>query len=389
MLAFQGMTNHLLSRSRHVHQVNAAFRRGPIAAILGPRQVGKTTLARIVAKGSAHEYFDLEDPLSAARLREPMQTLSALRGLVVIDEVQRQPKLFEVLRVLVDRPGNRARFLILGSASPQLVKGVSESLAGRVSFIDLPGFNLEEVGIGKQAQLWLRGGFPRSFLARSNEQSFAWREDFIRTLLERDVPQLGITVPSETLSRYWSMIAHYHGQTVNHAELARALGSSEPTAKRYLDLLTGLFMVRQLQPWFENVGKRLVKSPKVYVRDSGLLHAIFGLPTKRDLEGHPKLGASWEGFAMEQIIQQAKGYEPYFWATHSGAELDLLLVRGQKRVGVEFKYADAPKLTNSMKIAMEDLRLKQLFVVYPGEPRFALQPKIECIGLNQIQELDI
>lgn len=383
------MPSRLKDRPSYVDAIRKALRRSPIVAILGARQVGKTTLARLVARGQAHEWFDLENPLDMQRLRAPQQTLSPFRGLVVIDEIQHQPKLFELLRVLVDRPDNRARFLILGSASPHLVKGVSESLAGRITMIDLPGFGVTEIDPARQKRLWLRGGFPRSFLARSDAESFAWRTDYIRTLLERDIPQLGITIPATTLQRFWSMVAHYHGQVLNNAELARSLGSSEPTVRRYLDLLSGVFLVRQLQPWHENLGKRQVKTPKVYVRDSGLLHALFELPQMRNLQGHPKLGASWEGFVIEQILTTPARQQGYFWATHTGAELDLLLMRGGRKIGVEIKYSDAPGLTKSMRIASEELKLEHLWVVYPGEKRYPLAPKIEAIGLSEaLREFD-
>ena len=378
------MPKHPNDRSSYVSAVRGAMRRSPIVGILGPRQVGKTTLARLVAGGKAHEWFDLENAIDAERLREPGQTLSPLRGLVVIDEIQHLPKLFELLRVLVDRPGNRAKFLILGSAAPHLVRGVSETLAGRIAMIDLPGFQLPEIDSARRNRLWLRGGFPRSFLARSDVGSFAWRKDYIRTIVERDVPQLGITVPAVTLERFWSMVAHYHGQILNMADLARSLGSSEPTVRRYLDLLSGLFLIRQLQPWYENLGKRQVKTPKVYVRDTGLLHAILGLPQMRDLQGHPKLGASWEGFVIEQILSQPGWHQGYFWATHAGAELDLLLVKGRKRIGIEIKYADAPKLTNSMKIATQELGLDRLWVVYPGDKPYSLSEKVGVVGLREL-----
>jgi len=384
MLDFQGMSPALHVRSEYVNSIHKALRRSPVVAILGPRQVGKTTLARLVAKGREPEWFDMENAIDANRLREPMQALSSLKGLVVIDEIQHSPTLFELLRVLVDRPDNRARFLILGSAAPHLVKGVSESLAGRIAMIDLPGFRLNEVPEDRQQRLWIRGGFPRSFLARSESDSFAWRKDYVRTILERDVPQLGITVPASTLERFWSMVAHYHGQVLNQAELARALGSSEPTVRRYLDILTGLFLVRQLQPWFENVGKRQVKSPKLYVRDTGLLHTILGLPQLRDVQGHPKLGASWEGFVIEQILSQQGWQQGYFWATHAGAELDLLLVKGTRRIGIEVKYADAPKLTKSMTIAAEELHLNHLWAVYPGEKSYSLAKNVEAVGLPEL-----
>jgi predicted AAA+ superfamily ATPase len=294
-------------------------------------------------------YFDLEDPVDTRRLSTPLRALEDLSGLVVIDEVQRLPELFELLRVLVDRPGNRTRFLLLGSASPQLVRGVSESLAGRIGFIDLSVFNLNEVGIQKRDRLWVRGGFPRSFLAKDEEASMAWREDFIRTLLERDIPQLGISIPSETIRRFWTMVAHYHGQVWNAAEFARSMGTAEKTARRYLDILAGAYMVRVLAPWFENMGKRQVKAPKIYIRDTGVLHTLLQVRTLADLKGHPKLGASWEGFALEHVIAAFGTRDAYFWATHSGAELDVLLMTQGRRFGFEFKYADAPGRSRSSR----------------------------------------
>jgi predicted AAA+ superfamily ATPase len=310
--------------------------------------------------------------------------LEPLRGLVVLDEVQRKPALFELLRVLADRRGTPARFLILGSASPDLVRGVSESLAGRVRFVDMGGFSLAEVGARNGERLWLRGGFPRAFLAPSEERSRAWRGDFIRSFLERDIPQLGISVPAAALRRFWVMVAHYHGQVWNAAEFARSLGSSEPTARRYLDLLAGAFVVRLLSPWHENVSKRQVKAPKVYVRDTGLLHALLGLGSRRDLLGHPKVGASWEGFVIEQILSEADPREAYFWATHSGAELDLLLFRKGARLGFEVKFTDAPRVTKSMQVAKSDLRLRRLYVVYPGPRSFRLGEGIEALSLHDL-----
>lgn len=321
-----------------------------------------------------------------ARLEHPAATLEPLEGLVVIDEVQRKPELFELLRVLADRDPLPARFLILGSASPTLVKGVSESLAGRVTFVDVSGFDLTEVGAAAYERLWLRGGFPRSFLAEDEAASFEWRNDFIRTFLERDVPQLGISIPSATLLRFWTMLAHFHGQVWNAAELARSLGSSEGTARRYLDLLSSVFLVRQLTPWFANVGKRQVKAPKVYVRDPGLLHALLGLGEKSALEGHPKLGASWEGFALEQVLALTGERNVYFWATHAGAELDLLLFSGGRRFGIELKYGDAPRVTRSMRIAIEDLELERLFVVHPGSESFPLDERIEGVSILDLTE---
>jgi len=330
--------------------------------------------------------FDLEDPRSVARLEHPMSALEPLEGLVVIDEIQRKPELFSILRVLADREPQRARFLILGSASPDVVKGVSESLAGRVTFVDVGGFDLSEVGAASFEPLWLRGGFPRSFLAEDDAASMAWREDFIRTFLERDVAQLGISIPAPTLRRFWTMLAHYHGQVWNAAELARSLGASEGTARRYLDLLTSVFLVRQLPPWFANTGKRQVKSPKVYVRDSGLLHALLGLADKPALESHPKLGASWEGFALEQVLGLLDTRDPYFWATHGGAELDLLVFVQGRAFGIELKYGDAPRVTRSMRTALVDLALERLFVVHPGRESFPMTDSIEALSILDLEQ---
>lgn len=372
-----------LNRPALLAHIRLALRTGPIVALLGPRQCGKTTLARKVAADGA-EYFDLEDPVALARLAEPMTALSSLRGLVIIDEVQRLPSLFPVLRVLADRPRIPARFLLLGSASPELVRHSSETLAGRIAFVDMAGFSLREAGAPAQRKLWLRGGFPRSFLARSEADSFAWREDFIRTFLERDIAQLGILVPPAVLRRLWMMLAHYHGQTWNASEIARSLGEAHTTVKRHLDILTGAFMTRQLPPWFENLSKRQIRSPKVYIRDTGLLHALLGLRTFAALEGHPKLGASWEGFVLEQAILAAGERNAYYWATQGGAELDLLLQLQGRRYGVEIKYSDAPSLTKSMTIASKDLRLTRLYVVYPGSHRYALDKNIEALSLDAL-----
>jgi predicted AAA+ superfamily ATPase len=333
------------------------------------------------------EFFDLENPVDLRRLSAPMMTLEKLSGLVVIDEVQRRPDLFELLRVLVDRPANPARFLLLGSASPRLVRAVSESLAGRIGFIDLSGFDLRETGAEHQDRLWTRGGFPRSFLAHDDAASLAWREGFIRTFLERDIPQLGITIPAETLRRFWTMMAHYHGEIWNAAQFARSLGASENTARSYLDILAGAFMVRVLAPWFENVGKRQVKSPRVFLRDTGILHALLQIGTLPDLQAHPKLGASWEGFAIEQVVGLLDTRDTYFWATHGGAELDLLVSLGGKRYGFEFKYADAPGRTRSMLIAREDLGLERLWIVYPGAREYALDDAIHVVPLASIPRL--
>ncbi|MFM8620279.1 MAG: ATP-binding protein [Opitutaceae bacterium] len=360
----------------------------PAVAIEGPRQCGKTTLARFLAASEPEvTFFDLESPADRQRLATPEQTLRPLRGLVVIDEAQRMPEIFPVLRVLLDRPEVPARFLLTGSASPELIRGLSESLAGRVGILDLAGFDLTEAGATNWSSLWIRGGFPRSFLAPDDHASFIWRQDFIRTFLERDVPQLGIRIPAEKLRRFWTMIAHYHGQIWNAAEFGRALGSDEKTARRYLDLLAGAFLVRVLPPWFENLGKRQVKAPKIYVRDPGLLHALHGLGDRQALLGHPKLGASWEGFILEQLIALLPSRDTYFWATHAGAELDLMVMKGGKRYGFEMKYNDAPGTTRSMHTALADLHLEHLWVIYPGESRYPLDDRITVTPAREIPEL--
>lgn len=377
----------LIPRPTVIAQITQALTIHPIAALLGPRQCGKTTVARLVGAQQASTYFDLENPVDARRLSAPLTVLQALSGLIIIDEVQRQPELFELLRVLVDRPQNAARFLVLGSASPQLVHAAAESLAGRIGFVDLTGFDLTEVDSAQRDRLWLRGGFPRAFLAGDDTASMIWRQDFIRTFLERDIPQLGITIPAETLRRFWTMVAHYHGQTWNSAEFARSLGASEVTARRYLDILAGAYMVRILPPWYENLGKRQVKSPKTYVRDSGILHGLLQLETLSDLQAHPKLGASWEGFAIEQIIGLLGTRDAYFWATHGGAELDLLVHLRGKHYGFEIKYADAPGTTRSMQTALHDLALEHLWVVYPGQQEYALDERITVLPLDALPRL--
>jgi len=376
-----------LPRPTVIDQIARVLAVHPIAALLGPRQCGKTTVARMIGERQPSTYFDLENPVDMRRLSAPLTVLEALSGLVIIDEVQQQPELFELLRVLVDRPVNSAHFLLLGSASPQLVRGVSESLAGRIGFVDLSGFDLAEVDTSQRDRLWLRGGFPRSFLADDDSASMAWREGFFRTFLERDIPQLGITIPAETLRRFWMMVAHYHGQVWNAAEFARSLGTSEVTARRYLDILAGAYMVRVLPPWFENVSKRQVKSPKVYIRDSGVLHGLLQLGTLPELQSHPKLGASWEGFAVEQIIRLLDTRDAYFWATHGGAELDLMVLAGGKRYGFEIKYADAPGTNRSMQVALQDLALEHLWVIYPGQHEYALTDRITALPLDALPSL--
>lgn len=378
----------MVERPLALARIRDLFRSHPCVAILGPRQCGKTTLARMFAAGEpVCTVFDLESPLDIRKLEAPFRTLGGLNGLVVLDEVQRRPELFEILRVLVDRPDSGTRFLVLGSASPALVKGASESLAGRLGFIDLGGFDLNETGPGSQDRLWGRGAFPRSFLAIDDAASLDWRQGFVRTFLERDIPQLGIAIPAATLRRFWTMIAHYHGQVWNAAEFARSLGASEATARRYLDLLAGSYMVRVLPPWFENIAKRQVKAPKVYIRDSGLLHALLELPTLADLLAHPKLGASWEGFALEQVLAQFGSRSAYFWATHGGAELDLLVTLRGRRYGFEFKTADAPGPTRSMRVALADLGLEHLWVLYPGPDAYALDERLSVLPLSALAGL--
>lgn len=377
----------MIQRIRALERIHESFRAHPVVTVLGPRQCGKTTLARVFAGEATSTYFDLEDPVDRRRLEAPMTSLSGLRGLVVIDEVQRRPELFEILRVLVDRPNLESRFLLLGSAAPDLIKGAAESLAGRIGFVDLGGFGLEEVGAESRVALWTRGGFPRSFLAEDDEVSVIWREDFVRTFLERDIPQLGINLPAETLRRFWTMVAHYHGQTWNASALARSLGSSESTTRRYLEILAGSFMVRVLPPWFENLKKRQVKAPKVYLRDSGILHTLLGIVDREALLGHPKLGASWEGFVLEEVVRGLETRHAYYWATHGGAELDLMVMVGARRYGFEFKYADAPGTSRSMRIALEDLSLEHLWIVYPGDRRYALDERITVIPVESVPEL--
>ena len=374
-----------LARAR----IHEAFSVHPAVALTGPRQCGKTTLARTIAAAEPEgsTFFDLESAVDRRRLQAPEQTLGGLSGLVVIDEIQREPALFETLRVLADRTDNPARFLVLGSASPTLVRGISESLAGRVGLVELAGFDLTEIGPESWRTLWLRGGFPRAWLAPHDRASAVWRRSFVQTFLERDIPQLGITVPAETLRRFWTMLAHYHGQVWNAAEFARALGSSEGTARRYLDILTGAFMVRALPPWFANVRKRQVKSPRIYVRDTGLLHTLLTLETGDELAGHPKVGASFEGFAVEQLAGTFEAGSVYFWATHGGAELDLLVMRGGKRYGFECKLADAPGTTRSIRVALNDLELEHLWVVYPGKQAYPLDDRISVLPVADIPAL--
>jgi uncharacterized protein len=378
----------LVGRDRLLAQVEQCLSESPVTVLLGARQTGKTTIARIVSgRQDAVHYYDLERPADRAALSTPEQTLTALDGLIVIDEVQRIPELFAILRPLVDRNPCPARFLLLGSASPDLVKGVSESLAGRSLFVPVPGFSLEEVGPKQQSSLWLRGGFPRSYLAGSDAASKRWRDAFVATFLERDIPQLGIRIPSETLRRFWTMLSHFHGQIWNASEFGRSLGTNDKTARRYLDILSSTYVLRVLPPWFANIGKRQRKSPKVYVRDSGLLHALLGLETMDEVRSHPKYGASWEGFALEQVLAHFGERSAYFWATQGGAEIDLLISHSGKRFGFEFKCLDAPRMTKSLGIALSDLELDHAYVVYPGDDGYPLDDRAEALPLGRVHQL--
>lgn len=384
----------LIPRPQAIRRIAQSFHAHPAVALVGPRQCGKTTLAEAFGKDrqakdreASVNWFDLERAADRRRLQTPEQTLSHLTGLVVIDEVQRQPDLFETLRVLLDRPETPAQFLLLGGASPALVRGASESLAGRVGLVDLFGFDLAEVPRSDWRSLWRRGGFPRSYLAPDETASVLWRETFVETFLFQDIPQLGITVPAEALRRFWTMVAHYHGQVWNAAEFARAIGTGQTTARRYLDILADARMVRVLTPWFENLKKRQVRAPKIYVRDTGMLHALLDLETEHALLGHPKVGASFEGFGIEQVLSCCARRNAYFWATHAGAELDLLVTAGGNRFGFEFKFSDAPGTTRSMRTALEDLRLKHLWVIYPGDETYSLDERITVLPIRDVPDL--
>ena len=379
----------MLSRTYFLEKLTAAIQRAPITALVGPRQCGKTTLARQVAESYSAIFFDLESAIDQRRLQNPEFTLRSLQGLVVLDEIQSMPELFAVLRILVDRPENQSRFLILGSASPELIRKTSESLAGRVEFVELSGFDIDETGPENWETLWRRGGFPRSYLADSENDSQAWRESFIRTFLERDIPQFGIRIPAPTIRRFWSMLAHYHAQTWNAAELARSMGLSAKTVGSYLDILTGTFMVRQLQPWYENLSKRQVKAPKIYFRDSGLLHNLLDITDRNNLLGHARVGASWEGFAIEQVLRRVRPQQSYFWGTHNGAELDLLFFAHGKRYGIEVKFNEAPQVTPSMRTALKDLALEHLWIVSPGNHVYPVNEKITVWSLSQLETFPI
>lgn len=378
----------VIARRQHLVALGRLLARFPVVAVLGARQVGKTTLTRawLGAGPRGSTRFDLENPAHLARLADPMLALERLSGVVVLDEIQRRPELFPVLRVLADRRPLRARFVLLGSASPALLRQSSESLAGRIAYYELPGLSVREVGLKMAARLWLRGGFPRSFLARSDAQSMQWRQAFLRTFLERDLPLLGVNIAADTMRRFWTMLAHHHGQLWNASEFGRSFGVADTTVRGYLDKLTDALVVRQLKPWHENVGKRQVRATRLYVRDAGLLHALLNLPTQLDLESHPKVGASWEGFIIEQLMRQLEVQldECYFWRTHTGAELDLLVVRGRRRLGFEIKRTTAPAFTPSMRSALADLKLDSLTVIHAGDASFPLAKRVRAVGWRAI-----
>jgi uncharacterized protein len=377
----------MIVRTDQLRTLEWSFTWSPVVGLVGPRQVGKTTLARALAgRSSSPTYYDLENPRDRARLADPLLALESARGLVVIDEIHHVPELFPVLRVLVDRGG--VQFLVLGSASPDLLRQGSESLAGRITWHELGGFSLDEVGAAAAEALWIRGGFPRSFLASGDAESAAWRRSFVQTFLERDLPALGVRTPTSTLSRFWSMLAHWHGQLWNGAEFARAFGMSEPTVRGYLDLLDQAYVVRVVRPWHENLAKRQVRSPRVYLRDSGLLHTLLDVETPERLHGHPLVGASWEGFALGAVIDRlrARRDQCWFWRTHAGAELDLLVTDGDRRLGFEFKRTSSPSVTRSMHTALADLKLESLTVVYPGPESFPLADRIRAVGIQTLLE---
>lgn len=376
----------MIERIRLLEELILRISEGPVTALLGPRQCGKTTLARSLVENKPVHRFDLENPNDRAALQSPILVLRDLKGLVVLDEIHRMPELYETLRVLVDDPSCTGKFLILGSSSPHIIRQVSETLAGRISFIDMGGFNLEEIKSSFWKNLWLRGGFPRSFLAGNDSASLRWREDFTRTFLERDIPQLGFRIPQEAMRRFWTMLAHYHGQKWNSAEFARSLGTGEKAASSYLDILCGTFMVRRLQPWHVNMKKRQVRTPKVYIRDSGMLHSLLSIQTYMELFSHIKVGASWEGFALEQILSVSGERKAWFWGTHSGAEVDLLLDPEAVNVGFEFKFSESVRTTRSMRMALEDLNLNHLYIVHPGENSFKINERISALSISDVTE---
>lgn len=377
----------MIERPGYIDRVVKGLSRSPIVALLGPRQCGKTTLARMICRRRPNTYFDLESQSDLRRLANPEMMLGSLEGLVVIDEIQTMPELFAALRVIVDKPENKCRFLILGSASPQIIRNVSETLAGRVEFVDMAGFDLTELGMESWKSLWIRGGFPRSFLADNDQDSFAWREGFVRTFLQRDIRELGINVAAPAMRRFWTMLAHYHGQVWNASRIASALGINDKTSRSYLDILSCTYMIRQLQPWYANISKRQVKSPKIYFCDTGLLHSLLDLRDFHAVTGHPQVGASWEGFAMEQIIRATRLSQAYYWATYGGAELDMFVIHKGKRYGIEFKFSEAPDKTKSMTAAIESLKLDKLLIVYPGQESWPVNETISVCPIAGAEAL--
>jgi predicted AAA+ superfamily ATPase len=380
----------MIERTAHLARLRGLLEQFPVVGLIGARQVGKTTLAGALAAGFAGEVarFDLESPRDLHRLDDPLFALEGLRGLVILDEIQLRPEIFPVLRVLADRGGTLARFLVLGSASPELLRQSSETLAGRIAYHELGGLDLKEVGPDRSHDLWLRGGFPLSYLARTEAASSGWREQFIRTYLERDLSALGIRLPATTMRRFWTMLAHYHAETWNGSELARAFGVSDKTVRGYLDTLCSTFMARRLEPWHENVAKRQVRSPKIFLADSGILHTLLGLRSLQDLLAHPKVGASWEGFAISEVVAHlgARPEECFFWKLHSGAELDLLIRRGSLRRGFEMKLTSSPRATPSMRSALAALNLAELVVIHAGAESYQLSHGIRAVALARLRE---
>ncbi len=376
-----------IKRKQDFKEIGDFIESFPVTCILGPRQCGKTTISK---EFKFDHYFDLENPRDLARLDHPQLALEELKGLIVIDEIQRKPDLFSLIRFLVDNNPTQ-KYLILGSASRDLIKQSSESLAGRIAYFNLGGFSPEDIGKENLQQLWLRGGFPLSFLPKTDRQSVRWRQNYITTFLERDIPMLGINIPANTLRRFWTMLSHYHGQVINYAELGRSFGISDMTVRKYIDILEGTFMLRVLQPWHVNIGKRLVKRPKIYLRDSGIFHSLMYINNREQLYTNIKLGASWEGFALESVCHSIRktAQEVYFWATHAGAEIDLFWQEDGKNWGAEFKYADAPSLTKSMKTALNDLEMSHLWVIYPGNKEYKLSENITVLPLKNIKRLSL
>ncbi|MCD4701816.1 MAG: ATP-binding protein [Candidatus Aegiribacteria sp.] len=374
----------MIKRPDLFKSLNRCITENPVTTLLGPRQCGKTTIARTICEPAPVHYYDLENPADRSGLANPLTALGNMDGLVILDEIHRMPELYEILRVLVDDTSHHASYLILGSASPGIVRDVSETLAGRIGFVDMGGFNLKEISPDNWEKRWLRGGFPRSYLAADEDSSFRWRDNFARTFLERDLRQFGFSIHPESMRRFWIMVAHYHGQIWNAAEFARSLGRDEKTARNYLDILSGTLVVRQLQPWHVNIKKRQVKSPKVYIRDSGILHSLLSIRTRRDLLSHIKAGASWEGFALEQILSITGDRDAYFWSTHGGAEFDLLLSPEGARLGFEFKFTDNVHTTKSMRIAIEDLELKHLYIIHPGVRSYQIDANISALSISNL-----